>query len=68
MRVLVQQITVPAMSTVGFGAGVDLADSQLVSFCGDHRPLGDIQKALAAKDDAPVIAVVEDWQVIGGIA
>jgi hypothetical protein len=65
MRVLVHQIVIPATSTIGYGEGIDVADSQHVSFSGDHRPMGEIQRALAGNDDAPVIAVVQDWQVIG---
>jgi hypothetical protein len=65
MRILVQQIIIRAMSTIGYGAGVDLADGQRVCFYGDHRPLADIQKALDLKAGVPVMATVENWQVIG---
>jgi hypothetical protein len=68
MRVLIQQIMIPAMSTVGYGAGIDLVRLQSVSFCGDRRPLADIQTAQNLRPNVPIIAVIEDWQVIGGDA
>lgn len=66
MRVLIQQIVIPAKSTVGYGTGIDLAEGQSVSFCGDRRPLAALQTAQNLKPDAPVVAVIEDWQIIGG--
>jgi hypothetical protein len=68
MRVLVQEIAIPVASTIGYGAGVDAAGGWAVLFCGDPRAMVDIQVALNQKADAPVFAMVEDWQVIGGSA
>jgi hypothetical protein len=64
MRVLVQEIAIPAASTIAYGAGLDAADGRVVRFCGDYRPLADVQAALL-ETHAPLFALVEDWQVIG---
>ena len=64
MRVLVEEIVTPAGSTIGHGIGVNAADGRPVYFCGDHRPMADLQAALSQQTGAPVFALVEDWQVI----
>ncbi|MEY2502919.1 MAG: hypothetical protein QOI07_3253 [Verrucomicrobiota bacterium] len=53
------------MSTVGLGIGHDISDGKLVSFCGDHRALAAIQRACNVNAYPLIVAVVEDWQVIG---
>jgi hypothetical protein len=67
MRVLVNEIITPAASTITYGAGVDPA-GRAVLFCGDRRPMAAIQRALDLKPDVPVIATVDNWQLIGGNA
>ena len=56
-----ERVTVPAWSTIGFGAGLD-EDGRRVRFAGDWRPLRDLGEALAGADE-PVEVEVGDWQV-----
>ena len=67
MRILVKEIVSPTGSTIAYGSGIDSPDGRLVVFCGDHRPMADIRRALDQQAGRPVLAVVEDWQVIEGV-
>lgn len=60
MRVQVMSIRVPAMSTIGFGTGIDEAGSE-IKFVGDWRPMRDLGEALQQGMDIEV--EIEDWQV-----
>jgi len=62
MRVLVTQVSIPAMSTVGIGRGTD-PDGNEVAFGGDHRPMRAIGEALAESDE-PIEVWVDDWQLV----
>jgi hypothetical protein len=65
-HVTVEQVSVPAWSTVGYGYGRDRGNVE-VGFVGDHRAMREIGDAIAAaetRDDLPV-AYVDDTQVIG---
>jgi len=61
MRVIVQQVSIPAMSTIGMASGVTEDGKSQVSFYGDHRPLRDIGLALQAGKE--VITEVNDYQL-----
>lgn len=66
-QVQVKQVSIPAMSTIGYGYGKNLDTGRLVKFAGDHRPMRDLGDAIAAaqsEDDLPVVDLA-GWQVIG---
>lgn len=67
MRLTVRAIKIPAMSTIGYGLGVN-EEGKVIEFVGDHRPmrhLGESLKALAeAGEPAPEVDV-DDWQIVG---
>lgn len=63
--VTVERVTIPPMSTLGYGFGVDTAGNR-VSFAGDHRPMRDLGEAIAAasaRDELPQVEL-ESWQVL----
>jgi hypothetical protein len=63
MRAIVYHVSIPAMSTVGFGYGLDAASGDEVRFVGDHRAMRGLGEALHSA--AAVIEVnVEEWQII----
>ncbi len=62
MRITVTNISVPAMSTIGYGEGID-ENGNTVTFIGDHRPMRDLVEALMQADGEEVVAEVEDWQI-----
>jgi hypothetical protein len=64
MRVHVYRVSIPAMSTIGYGEGLDEADRR-VTFLGDHRPMRDLGRALPHATE-PVYAEVEPWQITDG--
>ncbi len=61
--IAVTKVSVPAMSTIGYGSGVD-EDGRRVRFVGDHRPLRDLGEALTVARD-PILVRVEPWQDVG---
>lgn len=63
MVILVERIHIPAMSTIGYGHGIDKESGRDVEFIADHRPLRNLGEALRESDE-PIEAEVEDWQVI----
>lgn len=70
IRVRVEQVSIPAMSTIGTGRGREVLSSgklgKEVVFAGDHRPMRDLGEAVAAakrKRDLP-IADVPTWAVL----
>ena len=73
MKVYVTHVSIPAMSTIGYGEGYGLGECGRrfrVTFAGDHRPMRYLGEALAAAseagENAPAIEV-EDWQVLSVI-
>lgn len=64
MRVQVYRVSIPAMSTIGYGEGLDEADRR-VTFIGDHRPMRDLGRALPHATE-PIYAEVEPWQITEG--
>jgi hypothetical protein len=61
MIVTLTHVTIPAMSTIGYGLD-DMG--RLVCFAGDHRPLRHLGEAVAAATE-PILVDIEDWQVLG---
>jgi len=59
---MLERVTIPASSTIGYGLGVD-QHGRGVHFAGDHRPLRQLGEALAATDE-PIVVEVEPWQVL----
>ena len=63
MSVQLYHVSIPTMSTLGFGYGIDSANGDEVCFVGDHRPMRHLGEALGS--GAEIIEVnVEDWQII----
>ena len=60
--IAVTRVSIPAMSTIGYGRGVD-DQGNLVRFAGDHRPLRQLGEALAAATE-PIEVEVADWQAL----
>jgi hypothetical protein len=65
MLIHVDSIVLPAGSTIGYGTGVEDANGQPVTFCGEHRAMRHLGEVLAAGESG-VEAEVEDWQLLGG--
>lgn len=65
MRVSVERVNVPAMSTVGYGYGTGQAACGPVSitFAGDHREMRYLGEAIEEAGQ-PIEAEIETWQVI----
>jgi hypothetical protein len=61
MRIQVQRVYIPALSTVGYGEGLD-QEERRVTFLGDHRPMRELGQALPYATE-PVYAEVDDWQI-----
>ncbi len=59
MRVRVFMVSVPAMSTIGYGEGIETETGEEIRFCGDHRPLRDLGEALRYASEPP-----ESWQIL----
>jgi hypothetical protein len=64
MRIQVQRVSIPAMSTIGYGEGLDETNRH-VTFLGDHRPMRDLGRALPNATE-PIYAEVEAWQLVEG--
>ena len=64
MRIRVQRVHIPALSTIGYGEGHDPAERR-VRFVGDHRPMRELGRALRHVTE-PVSVEVEDWQIMEG--
>jgi len=62
MTLTLNQVSILAGSTIGFGLGVD-EDGRRVRFAGDHRPLRHLGEALAVAEE-PILVEVDDWQVL----
>ena len=54
MNVHVKRVNVPAMSTIGYGWGVDYETGDLVKWVGDHRPMRHLGEAIAAGEDVEI--------------
>ncbi len=75
MQIAVTNVSIPAMSTIGYGTGTLVEDDlraggtipagTRVTFVGDHRPMRDLGEALRYADEPPV-ADVEGYQIVGG--
>ncbi len=63
MTVTVTRITIPAMSTIGYGYGTD-ENGNAVRFVGDHRPMFHIGEAMQrTTSKRPIVVELEDWQI-----
>jgi hypothetical protein len=63
MRVRVFKVSVPALSTIGYGQGIEIETGEEIRFCGDHRPVRDLGGALRSASEPPV-AEIEHWQIL----
>jgi hypothetical protein len=63
MRVRVFMVSVPAMSTIGYGEGIETETEEEIRFCGDHRPLRDLGEALRYASEPPEVEI-ESWQIL----
>jgi hypothetical protein len=63
MRVRVFMVSVPAMSTIGYGEGIETETGEEIRFCGDHRPLRDLGNALRYASEPPEVEI-ESWQIL----
>ena len=62
MTLTLNQVSIPAGSTIGFGLGVD-EDGRRVCFAGDHRPLRHLGEALTVATE-PIEVEVADCQLL----
>jgi len=62
MTLTLNQVSIPAGSTIGYGQGID-DEGRHVRFAGDHRHLRQLGEALAGADE-PILVEVEPWQVL----
>jgi hypothetical protein len=62
MRVQVYRVSIPALSSIGYGDGLT-EDERRVQFVGDHGSMRELGRALPNATE-PVYADVEDWQVL----
>lgn len=60
ITVTVERVSIPAMSSIGFGYG-RTEDGRYVEIAGDHRPMRDLGEAIAA--DGPQLATAPDYMV-----
>ena len=63
MEVHVYSISVPAMSTIGYGYGLKIGTGDEVYFSGDRQSMRELSDALQLGKEPPV-ALIEPWQVI----
>lgn len=63
MRVRVFKVSVPAMSTIGYGQGIEVETGEEIRFCGDHRALRNLGEILRFASEPPE-AQVEPWQIL----
>lgn len=67
MQVAVIRVSIPAMSTVGYGTGLVLEDGietgYTAEFVGDHRPMRHLGEALGEALE-PIEVELDDWQVL----
>jgi hypothetical protein len=63
MRVRVFRVSIPAMSTIGYGFGTEIETGEEIRFGGDHRPFRDLGEALHSASE-PVQAEIEPWQIL----
>ncbi len=64
MHLTVFRVTIPAMSTIGYGTGKD-ERGKSYQFVGDHRPIRHLGQAVAGAasvDELPTVDL-EDWQL-----
>ncbi len=65
MLVQVYRVSIPAMSTIGYGRGQS-EDVQWIEFVGDHRPMRHLGQAVAlaeSKSELPVVHL-DGWQIM----
>ena len=63
MEVYVYSISVPAISTIGYGYGLNCKIEDQIYFSGDHRSMRDLGDLLGVADEPPV-ALIEPCQVV----
>jgi hypothetical protein len=65
MRVAVSRVSVPAMSTIGYGYGTDVETGDEVKFAGDHRPMRELGEGIPySTPDDPIIVEIEGYQIL----
>lgn len=65
IRVAVNRVSVPAMSTIGYGYGTDVETGDEIKFAGDHRPMRDLGYAITqADEDDPPEVELEGYQIL----
>lgn len=62
MRVAVDHVRVPAMSTIGYGYGVAVETGEDIVFAGDHRPMRGLAEAVQSGESVEV--ELEPWQIL----
>lgn len=62
MRIRVTRITIPPMSTIGYGYGRNVDTGDMVTWVGDHRPMRNLGHELdqATCEDDLVIELDDD--------
>jgi hypothetical protein len=65
MRVRVFRVSIPALSTIGYGYGINVETGAEVHFCGDHRPVRNLGEALRFATEPPEVEI-ESWQILRG--
>ena len=63
MEVYVYSISVPAISTIGYGYGLNCKTGDQIYFSGDHRSMRDLGDLLGLAENPPV-ALIEPYQVL----
>jgi hypothetical protein len=63
MRVQVFGVSIPALSTIGYGYGISVESGAEIQFCGDRRPLRNLGEALRDAIEPPVVEI-ESWQIL----
>ena len=61
ITVYCNQVKIPAMSTIGYGRGVD-DQGRLISFVGDHRAMRYVGAAVEDEGEVPV--EIEGYQIV----
>ncbi len=63
MRVQVFGVRIPALSTIGYGYGINVKTGAEIRFYGDHRPLRNLGEALRLASQPPEVEI-ESWQIL----
>ncbi len=63
MQLQVHKVTIPSMSSIGYGVGVDVETGEEISFCADHRPMRALGEAMRSAYHPP-LAEIQPWQIL----